>query len=187
MSLPTVATVQFWRFFEFGRLHGVFSTLVVVGLCTWWCCMVFQEADRDAAQMVLTHQLLDAVLGELASVAQGQPALFVGDFNVEPTKIPCLSKGISARLWIDLEAAWAGAAGVATHHHLQALSLRYLLLLVPSLAAMLIAIGGFSHTWQLERSLALRGGHVRLLSLWFVLLCVLDLGCLLWIRVGEGV
>ena len=32
----------------------------------------------------------------------------VGDFNVQPTKIPCLLKGITAGLWVDLEAAWAG-------------------------------------------------------------------------------
>ena len=37
--------------------------------------------------------------------------MVVGDFNVEPTKIPCLAKGISAGLWVDLEAAWALASG----------------------------------------------------------------------------
>ena len=30
---------------------------------------------------------------------------------MEPTKIPCLATGISAGLWIDLEAAWALASG----------------------------------------------------------------------------
>ena len=30
---------------------------------------------------------------------------------MEPTKIPCLLKGISAGFWIDLEAAWARTAG----------------------------------------------------------------------------
>ncbi len=45
-------------------------------------------------------------------VARGQPCLLVGDFNVEPTKIPCLAKGISAGLWVDLEEAWALAAGL---------------------------------------------------------------------------
>ena len=40
-------------------------------------------------------------------VAREQPCLIVGDFNVEPPKIPCLAKGISAGLWVDLEAAWA--------------------------------------------------------------------------------
>ena len=33
------------------------------------------------------------------------------DFNVEPTKIPCLAKGISAGLWVDLEASWALVSG----------------------------------------------------------------------------
>ena len=28
--------------------------------------------------------------------------MLVGDFNVEPTKICCLVKGISAGLWVDL-------------------------------------------------------------------------------------
>ena len=37
--------------------------------------------------------------------------MLVGDFNVEPTKIPCLAKGISAGLWVDLEASWALATG----------------------------------------------------------------------------
>ena len=59
----------------------------------------------------MTDQLFEAVLCELAVVSRGQPCLLVGNFNVEPTKIPCLLKGISAGLWIDLEAAWAWAAG----------------------------------------------------------------------------
>ena len=37
--------------------------------------------------------------------------LVLGDFSVDPTKIPFLSKGISARLWIDLEGSGARAAG----------------------------------------------------------------------------
>ena len=40
-----------------------------------------------------------------------QPCLIVGDFRVEPTKIPCLAKGISAGLWVDLESSWAFASG----------------------------------------------------------------------------
>ena len=67
-------------------------------------------ADRDAEKLALTDQLLDAAFGELGVVAREQPCLVVGDFNVEPTKIPCLAKGISAGLWIDLEAAWAFAS-----------------------------------------------------------------------------
>ena len=72
----------------------------------------FQGADSDAEQLSLTKQLFDAALGELSIGARSQPCLLVGDFNVEPTKIPCLAKGISAGLWVDLEEAWALAAGL---------------------------------------------------------------------------
>ena len=37
--------------------------------------------------------------------------MLVGDFN-GATKIPCLAKGISAGLWVDLEEAWALTAGL---------------------------------------------------------------------------
>ena len=73
----------------------------------------YHGADRDAEQLSLTDQLFDAALGELGVVALDQPCLIVGDFNVEPTKIPCLSKGIFAGLWVDLESAWAFASGVS--------------------------------------------------------------------------
>ena len=73
--------------------------------------MVIQGADTDAEQLALTDQLCDAALAELAVVARGSPCLLVGDFNVEPTKIPCLSKGISTGLWVDLDAAWSAAQG----------------------------------------------------------------------------
>ena len=72
----------------------------------------YQGADADAEQLALTEQLFDAALGELSVVSRGQPCLLVGDFNVEPTKIPCLAKGISAGLCVDLEEAWALAAGL---------------------------------------------------------------------------
>ena len=60
----------------------------------------YQGADRDSERLALTDQLLDAALGELGVVAREQPCPMVGDFNVEPTKIPCLAKGIMAGLWI---------------------------------------------------------------------------------------
>ena len=69
----------------------------------------FQGAEDDAEKLCLTDQLCDAVLCELAV---GQPCVIAGDFNVEPTKVPCLLKGISAGLWVDLQGAWARAAGV---------------------------------------------------------------------------
>ena len=62
--------------------------------------------------VVSTDQMFDAALCELAVVSRGQPCVIAGDFNVEPTKIPCLLKGILAGLWIDLQGSWARAAGV---------------------------------------------------------------------------
>ena len=112
LSLPTFATAQFKRFFDCGRVvrcmlplgFGRFMHLVVL--------YGFQGADADAEQLSLTEQLFDAALSELSIVARGQPCLLVGDFNAEPTQIPCLAKGISAGLWVDLEEAWALAAGL---------------------------------------------------------------------------
>ena len=110
--LPTFATAQFKSFFDCGRAvrcllplgAGRFMRLVVL--------YGYQGADADAEQLALTEQLFDAAMGELSVVARGQPCLLVGDFNVEPTKIPCLAKGISAGLWVDFEEAWALAAGL---------------------------------------------------------------------------
>ena len=72
----------------------------------------YQGDENDTEQLALTDQLFDAALGELSVVARGQPCVLVGDINVEPTKIPCLAKGISAGLWVDLEASWALASGL---------------------------------------------------------------------------
>ena len=47
----------------------------------------------DSCTLALTEQFFDAALSELSVVARGQLCLMVGDFNVEPTKIPCLAKG----------------------------------------------------------------------------------------------
>ena len=103
LSLPTSATVQFKRFFDCGRAvrcmlplgAGHFMRLVVL--------YGYQGADADPEQLALTDQLFDATLGELSVVAWEQPCMLVGDFNVEPTRIPCLAKGISAGLCVDLE------------------------------------------------------------------------------------
>ena len=112
LSLPSSVTAQFKRFFDCGRAlrcmlpvaSGRFLHLVVL--------YGYQGADGDVERLSLTDQLLDATLGELRVVAIDQPCLIVGDFNVEPTKIPCLSKGISAGLWVDLESSWAFASGL---------------------------------------------------------------------------
>ena len=112
LSLPSSVTAQFKRFFYCGRAlrcllpvaSGRFLHLVVL--------YGYQGADGDVERLSLTDQLLDAALGELRVVALDQPCLIVGDFNVEPTKIHCLSKGISAGLWVDLESSWAFASGL---------------------------------------------------------------------------
>ena len=98
--------LSFKLFFDCGRAIRCmlwFMHLVVL--------YVYQGAGTDAEQLALTDQLFDAALGELGVVARGQPCIIVGDFNVEPTKIPCLAKQISAGLWVDLEASWALTCG----------------------------------------------------------------------------
>ena len=98
LSLPTSATGQFHRFFDCGR---AVRCLLLLGRCRFLNLVVlygYQGADTDAEQLALTEQLFDAALAELAVVARGSPCLLAGDFNVEPTKIPCLS---------DLDAAWS--------------------------------------------------------------------------------
>ena len=111
LSLPSFATAQFQRFFDCGR---AFRCLLPLGRSRFLNLVMlygYQGADADAEQMALTDQLFDAAFAELAVVARGSPCLLVGDFNVENTKIPCLSKGISAGLWVDLDAAWSDAKG----------------------------------------------------------------------------
>ena len=71
----------------------------------------YQGAEEDAEKLSLTDQLFEAALGELAVISRGQPCVLAGDFNVEPTKIPCLLKGVMAGLWFDLQGAWAYASG----------------------------------------------------------------------------
>ena len=111
MSLPTCATAQFKSFFDCGRAA---RCLLPLGAGRFMHLVVLYDnlgADTDPEQLALTDQLFDAALGELSVVARGQCCLLVGDFNVEPTKIPCLAKGIAAGLWVDLEVSWALATG----------------------------------------------------------------------------
>ena len=109
--MPTFATAQFKRFLTAG---GAVRCLLPLGAGRFMHLVVlygYQGAYTDAEQLALTEHLFDAALGELGVVARGHPCMLVGDFNVEPTKIPCLAKGISAGLWVDLEVSWALAAG----------------------------------------------------------------------------
>ena len=113
--MPTSATTAFRWYFDLGTLvrsvlplgNGLLMHLVVA--------YGFQGADDDAEKLGLTDQLFDAVMCELAVVSRGQPCVIADDFNVAPTKIPCipcLLKGISAGLWIDLRGSWARSARV---------------------------------------------------------------------------
>ena len=107
LALPACATAQFKAFFDRGRVvrctfplgaHRFMHLVVLYG---------YQGAVTDPEQLALSDQLFDAALAELSVVARGQPCTTVGDFNVKPTKIPCLAEGISAGLWVDLEGSWA--------------------------------------------------------------------------------
>ena len=112
LALPTFVTAQFKSFFDCGRAVRCLLPLAsgrFLHLCVLYG---YQGADTDSEQLALIDQLFDAALGELYVAALGQPCLLVGDFIVEPTKIPCLAKGISAGLWVDFGEAWAIAAGL---------------------------------------------------------------------------
>ena len=112
LALPTFATAQFRRFFDCGRAVRCLLPLGSGRFMHLFVLYAYQGADSDAEQLALTEHFFDAALGELSVVARGQLCLRVGDFNVEPTKIPCLAKGISAGLWVDLGSAWALAAAL---------------------------------------------------------------------------
>ena len=111
VALPSFATSQFKVCFDLGRAVRCLLPLGAGRFMHLFVLYGYQGADTDAEQLALTDQLFDAALGEVSIVARGQPCLLVGDFNLEPTKILCLAKGISAGLWVDLEASWALASG----------------------------------------------------------------------------
>ena len=111
-ALPSFATAQYKSFFDCGRAVRCLLPLAAGRFMHLFVLYDYQGADADAEQLALTEQLFDAALGELHVVARGQPCLLVCDFNVEPTKIPCLAKGMSVGLWVDFEEAWALAAGL---------------------------------------------------------------------------
>ena len=188
VALPTFATAQFTWFFECGRAircllplgGGRFMPLVV--LCG------YQGADSE--QLALTDQLFDAALSDLGVVARGQQCMLVGDFNVERTKIPCLAKGISAGLWVDLEASAGGMQPAATCKRTWEYAgghrgdsccccLFFLARLSQTGGLLLILLSGLM--------LRVLGGLVGLISWSSVLPSGLLLGCLLLLRAGFQV
>ena len=93
LFLCPLLLLQFKRIFDSGR---EVRCLLPLGAGRFMHLVVLygdQGADGDPEQLALTDQLFDAALGELSVVARGQPCMLVGDFNVEPTQIPCLAKG----------------------------------------------------------------------------------------------
>ena len=90
VAFPTLAIAQFRRFFDCGRaircmLPPGGGRFMNPGRFMHLVVLYgYQGADTDAEQVALTEQLFDAALGEL---------------------------GVSAGLWVDLEAAWALACG----------------------------------------------------------------------------
>ena len=92
LALPTFATAQFKSFFDCGRAVRCLLPLGAGRFMHVFNFFGYQGADTVAEQLALTEQLFDAALSELSVVARGQPCLMVGDFNVEPTKIPLPGK-----------------------------------------------------------------------------------------------
>ena len=93
LALPTFATAQFKRFFDYGRAvrcmlplgFGKFMNLVVL--------YGYQGADVDAEQLALTEQLFDAALGELSVVARGSLVSWLGISTYNPPKSLAWQKG----------------------------------------------------------------------------------------------
>ena len=112
VAVPSSATTAFQRYFDLGRLVHCVLPLGNGRLMHLVVAYGFQGADEDAEKLSLPDQLFDAAMCELGVVSRGRPRIIAGDFNVEPTTIPCLLKGISVGLWIDLQSSWSRAAGV---------------------------------------------------------------------------
>ena len=111
-----------------------------------------------------------------------------------PPKVPCLAKGISAGLWVDLEEAWALAAGLqpaptckrdwgATGGHRRDLWLVALLLLLLFFFVGFSLIGGLLLTLRSVLFLTVVGGSLGLRSLFSAPPFGVPLGCLLLTRV----
>ena len=107
LALPTFATAQFKRFFDYGR---AVRCMLPLGGGRFMHSVVlygYEGADTDAKQLALTEQLSDAALGELSVVARGQPCLLVGDFNVEHHQSLTLQKGFRLGSGLTLKKAKA--------------------------------------------------------------------------------
>ena len=195
LLFPTPATAQFKSFFDCGRTVRCLLPLGAGRLMHLFVLYGYQGADADAEQLSLTEQLFDAALCELCVVAWGQPCVRDGDFNVEPTKIPCLAKGISAGLWVDFEEAWALAAAlqpsptcIRDWGSLGGRRWDFMVgcpLAVAAVHSCRVQTGGLLLILLLGLFLIVVGGVAVLPSLCSVPSFGLPLGCLLLIKVGA--
>ena len=96
LSLPSFITHQYKGFFRLVRVLGTTLPTGKGGVVHLFVVYGYQEAEEDSDQLLLTDQLLLAVLAEAPVACIGQPMLVAGDLNADPAVIPCLAKGISA-------------------------------------------------------------------------------------------
>ena len=80
VALPTFATAQFKRFFDYGWAIRCLLPLGGGGFMHMVVLYGYHGADTDAEQLALTEHLFDAA----CVVAWVQPCMLVGDFYVEP-------------------------------------------------------------------------------------------------------
>ena len=61
----------------------------------------YDGADKDAEKLRLAgnENLFRAISLEADVVLSGQPVAIVGDFTIEPTKVPCMAKGMVNDTW----------------------------------------------------------------------------------------
>ena len=88
LSLTSFVTPQFIELFRLGRV---------------W---------RTTLPTAQGGVILQAVLAEAQVVYVGQPMVFAGDLNADPSVIPCLAKGISAGRYVDFALAYSLGAGL---------------------------------------------------------------------------
>ena len=111
LSLPTLFDSSFKEFFRIGRPMRVVLPLGNGSIVHLFVIYGYQ-GESDPEKLQLFEHLLAAVLAEARMCCAGQPVILAGDFNVEPTVIPSLAKGISDGHWVDLEQAFAFGRGV---------------------------------------------------------------------------
>ena len=136
-------------------LSGACCLCAVAGLGTWWCSMV-TKVPKLVRNSVINRAFVRCCFAEnWVWLLEGSFVLQLGVLYVEPTKIPCLSEGISAGLWVGLEAAWSIAGGqqpaVACKRNWESLRtfwLAVLGLLLQSFLVQSAQIGGCSPTLQ---------------------------------------